>query len=190
MSYCLRSTSSGLDERDVAMKTCSRCGLADAAVIDVMRPTEGGLREHRGGPGHCVRKLRAVVDELAGKAARLREKAGGYERQLIEIARYMGKDASDDSGNSIAEVAIAEMERLQAIVAGLPTTADGVPVVPGMTLWDPVWPDDPFGVQALLVFCPNARRSEWMCNDGEVDAAQCYSTREAADAARDIPNAS
>ena len=78
----------------------------------------------------------------------------------------------------------------EEIIDKLPRTADGVPVVPGMTLWDPVWPDDPFGVQALLVFCPNARRSEWMCNDGEVDAAQCYSTREAADAARDIPNAS
>jgi len=79
----------------------------------------------------------------------------------------------------------AEIERLQTIVDKLPKTADGVPVVPGMVLHDPIWIEDPFGVHQLLVFCPNARRSEWSCNDGEVDTSQCYSTREAAQAAKE-----
>jgi len=76
-----------------------------------------------------------------------------------------------------------EVERLRAIVDKLPKTADGVPVVPGMTLWDSIWLGRPFGVQQLSVFCPNASRSEWMCNEGEVDVSQCYSTRAAAEAA-------
>lgn len=50
----------------------------------------------------------------------------------------------------------AEIERLRAIVGKLPKTADGVPVVPGLTLHDPIWIDDPFVVHQLLVVCPNA----------------------------------
>ena len=74
-----------------------------------------------------------------------------------------------------------EIERLRAIVDKLPKTADGVPVLPGMTLWDSVWINKPFVVHSLLVFCPEAARSEWTTNDGEVDPGQCYSTREAAE---------
>ena len=80
-----------------------------------------------------------------------------------------------------AEFPPAELCKQAAdLIAKLPKTADGVPVVPGMTLWDPVWIDRPFGVHGLQVFCPNASRSEWICNDGEIDPGQCYSTREAA----------
>ncbi len=77
---------------------------------------------------------------------------------------------------------LAKIERLQAIIDKLPKTADGVPVVPGMILFDPVWIDRHFPIEELLVYCPDATRSEW--HDGEVDVSQCYSTKAAAKAAK------
>ena len=75
-----------------------------------------------------------------------------------------------------------EVVRLQAIVDQYPKSADGVPIVPGMTLWEHL-SRPPLHVAQLLVRSNDTCRSEWMCDDGEIDEAQCYSTREAMEAA-------
>jgi len=59
-----------------------------------------------------------------------------------------------------------------------------VPVVRGMMLYDPTTIEYPFEVRELLAYCPDAHRSEWACDDGEIDVSQCYSTRAAAEAAK------
>ena len=68
--------------------------------------------------------------------------------------------------------AVAELRRLRAIVDKLPVTADGVPVYHGMKAWYPG--DNESGTVTFHV-----------CAEGGFSAiAACYSTREAADAAR------
>ena len=92
----------------------------------------------------------------------------------------------------IARAALEENESLRAIVAKLPQTADGVPVVPGMNCatLDGVNGDivrDDVGVLAII--CDGAEGecrltlrdldgAEW-----DADVEDCYSTREAAQAA-------
>jgi hypothetical protein len=65
-----------------------------------------------------------------------------------------------------------EVERLRAIVSRLPVTADGVPVTLGMDVWIPfsVFPQKPFTIAVI-----SARQ----------DYSVCYSTPEAAAAARE-----
>jgi len=75
----------------------------------------------------------------------------------------------------------------EALVDKLPQTADGVPVVPGMTVWwvrnDEVWHGIVAGATSIVV---------WVKPDkGDLAEAWqpggCYSTREAAEAARKEP---
>lgn len=71
----------------------------------------------------------------------------------------------------------AEIERLRAIVERLPKTADGVPVTPGMAYWFE-YMDTPGEFGQL-------HASEiYNCNGDVVFNTYCYSTREAAEAAR------
>ena len=76
-----------------------------------------------------------------------------------------------------------EIKRLRGIVDKLPKTADGVSVVPGMT----VYHSHPVGgtiyedvVHDLEPCSTTSEDSIWM--DGCIDAERCYSTREAAEA--------
>ena len=67
-----------------------------------------------------------------------------------------------------------EVKRLQAIVDKLPTTADGVPVVPGMMLYLPR-----SAYMGRAMFHANG----FVCGNGGPLCGQCYSTRKAAEAA-------
>jgi len=85
------------------------------------------------------------------------------------------------------EKAAQQIERLQDIVGRLPKTVDGVPVVPGMKLYDGIGHHyvDPWVVTGFKV----GRNGELTClfgENGSFDAicTQYYSTREAAEAAR------
>ena len=90
-----------------------------------------------------------------------------------------------------------EIERLRAIEDQMPTTADEVPVVPGSVVWFPYndftfgegphkcivkpfqdWEDDDGD---LLVWC-EMESEDWVSKSLD----DCYSTREAAEAARAI----
>ena len=88
-----------------------------------------------------------------------------------------------------AKVLAEEIDRLQAIVDKLPVTANGVPVVPGMTLYEPLI--KPCRGTIVLKEYPSADAVEkrgmvrrhgyergWIA-----EASKCYSTREAANAA-------
>lgn len=92
--------------------------------------------------------------------------------------------------------AASELDRLNAIVERLPLTADGVPVVPGETQWavfcyDRDDPDEPLRVSACN-YVGNA--SDWTdgikweiedCGDCRCEVIGVYSTREAAEAAKE-----
>ncbi len=78
--------------------------------------------------------------------------------------------------NAICEVARA----YEAIVAKLPKTADGVPIVPGMK----VYQTDPTGyVQGYDVGVNQAADDSSWPSPAYLTYSQCYSTREAAEAA-------
>ena len=80
----------------------------------------------------------------------------------------------------VGEDAAVEIGRLRAIVDKLPKTANGVPVVPGMKLWDANVSLAPYGPIDVVM----------AGNDGdyyqphEWDWDNCYSTKEAAEAAK------
>ena len=82
----------------------------------------------------------------------------------------------------------AENERLQAIVDRLPVTADGVPIVFGMT----VWMNTPnAGIVQADTGLPNGGiRVGGIVMPTNIRPEICYSTREAAEAARDAKWAS
>ena len=93
-----------------------------------------------------------------------------------------------DTSRALAE----EVERLRA---KLPKTADGVPVVPGMTLWHP--PSDDLDIDGTIFHSPACRCwagpvHPWLIHcgtgahshAGPVDVREYYSTREAAEAAK------
>lgn len=79
------------------------------------------------------------------------------------------------------------IERLLAVVERLPRTADGVPVVPGMNLYSRRVDYD-FGCIAIRV---EPESDEIECRDVrgvefDLPARECYSTRAAAEAAREV----
>ena len=69
----------------------------------------------------------------------------------------------------------AKIAELEDIVDKLPTTADGVPVVPGMEIWHP---DGRTGTASIAYYGRD-------CFPSYVVAEYCYSTREAAEAAKE-----
>jgi hypothetical protein len=104
-----------------------------------------------------------------------------------EIKRYK---RMDDDYKSLA----ARLEAAEAIIVKLPTTADGVPVVPGMEVWTTRRFSErkmrpPFMVKVSHVWNPSGS-----ADIGEADvfgnvttkllASFCYSTREAAEQAK------
>jgi len=114
----------------------------------------------------------------------------------LRFAAAKGKCGADNS-NYMCPVTIADCEqaadvidRLQAIVDKLPRTADGVAIVPGMVVYK--WFECPPGIQAIdVVDVCDTEDITCEINKGEfkgwtdvVESQDCYSTREAAEAAQ------
>jgi len=84
--------------------------------------------------------------------------------------------------------AAAELERLEAIVAKLPVTADGVPVVPGERFWAEVPEGRPRNEYLIIksdpigIDCPRFHRP---AGSIAIIHEECYSTRKAAEEARE-----
>lgn len=92
----------------------------------------------------------------------------------------------DENESLRAELAKAnaEIERLRSIVDSLPKTADGVPIIPGMTLWLVVY--NALGQQVYEAVPDVVVEGEYVRTwFGAIRSDRCYSTREAAEAARD-----
>lgn len=90
----------------------------------------------------------------------------------------------------------AELARLRTLEAALPKTADGVPVVPGSgsRLWY-IHPDSHTIYERSYTADMRDARSHWIGDHQErhdvvwIGVEQCYSTREAAEAAREAEKA-
>lgn len=114
-------------------------------------------------------------------------------RPIEEIIADWKRDIERrDSDDMLAdERLIAELERLQAIVAKLPVTADGVPLHPGMTVYRYHKAYGGMIEPTVTIF------GRWDCEtkphyvecrtDGNfiTNACKCYSTRAAAEAAKE-----
>ena len=89
----------------------------------------------------------------------------------------------------VLEAHVEGLHRLQAIVDKLPKTADGVPVTPGTTLWF----CDPFGKTKSWKIGRDLRAKTTVLVEAdpagnefeEYGPADCYSTREAAEKAKE-----
>lgn len=108
-----------------------------------------------------------------------------------------GRDFSEMLTDAIADLQLdrkkalesrklkAEIEWLQAIVDKLLTTADGVPVLPGMNLWAVDLDGGVYQWLVEVVSTDGRLRGVFHHVSNECDASRCYSTREAAEEAKE-----
>ncbi len=98
-----------------------------------------------------------------------------------DLAKQADSDGLPATARRCREIA-AELDRLQAIVAKLPVTADGVPVMPGMKVFY-----DICGVISVMrVDSVELHGERWLLRQFGVvtrDLTDCYSTQAAAAAA-------
>jgi hypothetical protein len=100
-------------------------------------------------------------------------------------------DAEWGDCGHLAKVAYELARRLaeaEAIVAKLPKTADGVPITPGMELWGSLgWNNEPAKATLRGTYAEgySVGTPEWGMNVRP--EVECYSTREAAEAAKEAP---
>ena len=89
-----------------------------------------------------------------------------------------------DRGGRCTECLITAFAAAQAVVDKLPKTVDGVPIVPGMTVWprgDLFIGDEQGAVVKLILW-------DDLSGEVELDARHCYSTEAAALAAKEAGN--
>lgn len=137
-------------------------------------------------------KLAAEAVERAARAAYDREPETGVwaDADPDTQAYYL----ADSRAALIASGLPARVRELEAIVAKLPKTADGVPIVPGMKLWVPAFDEveDDGGIyhHAVTYEGPVSDRhivyggADWMQGPIPLKGRTFYSTREAAEAAK------
>lgn len=109
------------------------------------------------------------------------------EQQARDILERCGWERAQSlTAGDVCEVAnlIAEIRRLQAIVAKLPKTADGVPVVPGMEVHELYPSGELFRLEVWWAGI-HAYGFRFGQHNTQYDYRNCYSTREAAGAAGD-----
>ena len=99
---------------------------------------------------------------------------------MSERCQYCGWVEESGYAHDCRAVLHKEIERLQAIVDRLPKTADGVPVVPYVSV---VWAN-PMYFGHVIPKHVNDDGAIWLCGNGGPPVSQCYSTPEAAEAAR------
>lgn len=117
----------------------------------------------------------------------------GYEIAVeskgSEVASFLSADDPDARYIALANPAtvlalLADLERLEGIVAKLPKTADGVPVVPGVDFIHWIKPNDEGSFSSHL-FNANGQMLHRAIRDvfGVKYVSECYSTEAAARAA-------
>jgi len=134
---------------------------------EVMRVVREALKLHNA--------TEAERDELARRLAEAENNACEWELDFYSAV------AQENHWKARAEAA-------EAVVAKLPKTADGVPITPDMNLYSTI-ADYDFGCIAFRyepddfqIACRDVRGVDF-----ELRAEQCYSTREAAEAAKEAP---
>lgn len=104
--------------------------------------------------------------------------------RLRESSPY-SDDGTMNSNMRLIHEAAALIEQQQAIINRLPKTADGVPITPGMQLWGSLgWNNEPAKATLRGTYAEGYRvcAPEWGMNVRP--EVECYSTQEAAEAAR------
>jgi len=145
-----------------------------------------GVRDRWQETGSQLARLREENPELRRRLAQAEERVKALKKALADMWTLRQEAANARDG------ARADVERLQAIVDRLPKTADGVPLVPGMTVFIPhPHPSNlitervvlaPYGTLACLTKEP---AHSGCCESAtHRQARECYSTRKAAEAAR------
>ena len=147
----------------------------------------------RGGWKACRHLLRKLVNDKDSAILRLQRandlNCEALDEKIAELARLQtALEAIEISYKGMQERA----EEAEAVVEKLPKTADGVSIVPGMTVYifvgghiDEREVRGPYGLACLLVREP-ARHGACEGTRHEL-AGSCYSTREAAETAREKP---
>ena len=118
----------------------------------------------------CV-KLQAALDEANTRFHEMNTPTG-REIELRQEVRRLREE--------LDEAMAADNERLQAIVDRLPKTKDGVSVIPYVSV---VWAN-PMYFGHVIPKHVNDDGAIWLCGNGGPPVSQCYSTPEAAEAAR------
>lgn len=141
------------------------------------------------GTGRARCKFRDKLERVAPDLLRAAEVLAACERWGVGAVRDPDLICRDSeyqrgykAGYDRAEAeSHDEIERFRAIVDRLPKTADGVPVVPGMTLWARLrgrWVEVAVAQVALCGVLSTAHH-------GYISAKNTFSTREAAEAAKE-----
>ena len=122
----------------------------------------------------------ALIESQAAEIERLKHTCDQHKRSKQNLSTRYGQQC-------------AELTRLREVVEKLPKTADGVPVVPGATVYhcrDRLYPDGfyPILMRMSGPYCCGESCWDEGCQSDHasgrhVDYAQCFSTREAAQAA-------
>lgn len=148
------------------------------------------FREHMGLAGMCR--------DLSAARARIAELEATVECE--KVLRAQADDEATKHWNGLCLIAQQKKEmagriaELEAIVARLPQTADGVPVISGDILWhprhigrEPVTAISTAEVPESLftVITTQIGRDGFVCRSEEVGVEECYSTEAAALAAKE-----
>lgn len=163
------------------MARCKVCGIEATTfgggsgftyADDLCGPYCHGLFDGRKESADEIDRLRADYAKLHGVVTTYVDAPGQCRgeafRDLAGALAYLAKADEIYGWPACYERERKEVARLRAIVSRLPTTVDGVPVVPGDTVY--CW----IGTRVEAVLIRSARSDRY---------AYCYSTREAAEAA-------
>lgn len=114
-------------------------------------------------------------------------------RQLVSLGECPCESAAWSHWDQAIQAAADRLEELEAIVARVPKTADGVPVVPGDTVYAKRNPSDDTVVEFEVADYEKWAMDAWGSRNqaraytegggGWIVSRHCYSTREAAEAA-------
>jgi hypothetical protein len=153
----------------------------------------GGGDEEAGrrwqGMDELARRLAEAEALQARQVQATRLEQQHWEGKVIQASRHhseqgaalMKAEADRDHWKARAEAA-------EAVVAKLPKTADGVPITPGMELWGSLgWNNEPAKATLRGTYAEgySVGTPEWGMNVRP--EVECYSTREAAEAAKESP---
>ncbi len=119
----------------------------------------------------------------------------GVDRTADELTKFLDHDATCTCSICVVRVVAAQLlvksvaaadrlAELEAIVAKLPKTADGIPITPGMVVWEII--NYPVGTHCIDNAIVSGEEVVILV-DAETDvvrASECYSTREAAEASK------
>ncbi len=145
----------------------------------------------------CSAPITPISDVDVAKMKTFCENHPPYGSQLIG-GNILGIISRLERAEADKKALEAERDALKAVVAKLPLTADGVPIVPGMTVYPPCGhnaPVVPSNYQPVVVdkvdcWEGQCKWEDWGENDyydtgpRKYSPDQCYSTREAAIAAK------